>query len=299
MRVSERLRYDITNSRVDRAKVNNASTLDQLSTLKRINKLSDDPLGVSQNIRNRDRLETAKQNMKNIEYAKGFIERSETAIQSISDYLIRAKELSIGLANDSYGAESRLAAAREVKEMIDGVVTLANAQFGGRYVFSGYRTQTPALSQDGHFLGDDGVIFIQAEGNKFRRVNVPGRELFDVSVDEKEAGHFGMIDTLDLLFRGLQDNRKDEIRQAMGELDFQLNKTSSIQASLGSSHNALSSTVSRLEAEEEQTTKAISSIEDADMFDATSNFKRTESILQSTLLAANKMLQPSLLNFMQ
>jgi flagellar hook-associated protein 3 FlgL len=38
---------------------------------------------------------------------------------------------------------------------------------------------------------------------------------------------------------------------------------------------------------------------DADAFAAVSDFKKTETILQSTLLAANKVLQPSLLNFLQ
>jgi flagellar hook-associated protein 3 FlgL len=47
------------------------------------------------------------------------------------------------------------------------------------------------------------------------------------------------------------------------------------------------------------TKKQLSGVEDADMYDATSEFKRTETALQSTLQASTKLLQPSLLNFMQ
>jgi flagellar hook-associated protein 3 FlgL len=43
----------------------------------------------------------------------------------------------------------------------------------------------------------------------------------------------------------------------------------------------------------------LSNIVDADAFEVMSDFKKTETILQSTLLAANKALQPSLLNFLQ
>ena len=35
------------------------------------------------------------------------------------------------------------------------------------------------------------------------------------------------------------------------------------------------------------------------MFKASSDFKQTEAILQSTLMASNKLLQPSLMNFLQ
>ncbi len=299
MRVSERQRYDLTSSRVERAKSNNASTLDELSTLKRINKISDDPLGLTRAMQGKDRLSTAKQQQKNVEYAKGFIERSETAMQSMTDFLIRAKELSVGLANDTYGPESREAAAREVKEIIEAVVSLANSKFGSRYVFAGFRTDTPPLSNDGQFLGDDGVIFVQTESDKFHRINVGGRELFEATADERQAGHSGIVDTLDLLYRGLQENDKDMLRKSMSELDYQLEKGTSHQAALGATYNALTGTLQRLEVEEELLTREVSEIEDADMFNASSNFRRTESILQSTLLASNKLLQPSLLNFMQ
>ena len=43
----------------------------------------------------------------------------------------------------------------------------------------------------------------------------------------------------------------------------------------------------------------LSKTEDVDMFKASSDFKQTEAILQSTLMASNKLLQPSLMNFLQ
>jgi flagellar hook-associated protein 3 FlgL len=85
----------------------------------------------------------------------------------------------------------------------------------------------------------------------------------------------------------------------MQELEHHLEKTTSYQATIGGIHNSLSGTSQRLETEKDFERANLSKVQDADMFEATSEFKRTETVLQSTLMASNKLLQPSLLNFMQ
>ena len=299
MRVSERQRYHITNTRVGNARGQNASTLEKIATMKRINRLSDDPIGAGQVIRHRDRIDRINEYRSNIEFSKGYLERSETAIKDITENLIRAKELAIGMANDSYDAKGRQAASQEVKQIMNEVTSLANTTFANRYVFSGFRNRTPALAGDGTFLGDDGAIFLQMDDGTFRQVNVQARNLFEATPDERQAGHFNIMDALDVLYLGLNGDHKENIRKGMDELDFQIDKTSSFQATLGSLYKALDAAEGRLELDQEMTKEEKSKVEEVDMFQATSDFHRTESVLQSTLQASNKMLQPSLLNFLQ
>jgi len=299
MRISERLRYDMTNERVDRAKAGNSAMMEQISSLKKINRLSDDPTGAARVLRGRDRLKALEQFQKNAEYSKGYMERSETALSGIHDSLIRAKELSVAMANSTYGPESREAASREVRELLNTVVSLANTRFAGRYVFSGFRTQTPALSSDGRFLGDDGAIFLPIEDGENQKINIQARYLFEPTHTERGQSRAGMIDTLDTLYVGLVENDSQLITHAMSELDHQLDKASTYQATIGSMYGAVEGMIKRLELDSEHTLDTVSKIEDVDMFRASSDFKRTETVLQSTLLAANKLLQPSLLNFMQ
>ena len=130
-------------------------------------------------------------------------------------------------------------------------------------------------------------------------MNIQSRYLFEADTNEKEKGHFNMVDSLQMLFEGLTGNDVDEIRRALDELDHQLQKTTSYQANIGALAKALESGGKKLEGESIQIQTQLSQIEDVDMFTASSDFHRSESILQSTLLASNKMLQPSLLNFMQ
>jgi flagellar hook-associated protein 3 FlgL len=267
--------------------------------LRKVNRLSDDPNGVAAGIHLKDRISANEQFQKTIEFSKGMLERSETAVAGIQDNMMRLKELAIGMANGTYDHASRLAAAEEVREIMKEVVQLGNTTFNNRYVFSGFRSQTPSLSMDGKYLGDDGAVVLQIGENQFQQVNVQARELFEANVDERGAGHTNMIDTIEQLLSGLTNNSKDSIRFAISELDFQLEKTANFQAKVGSIVTGLNGAGERASRNVEQDKGTLSTVFDADIFEASSDFRRSEAVLQSTLLASTKLLQPSLLNFLQ
>ena len=299
MRVSENQRYTQVEGRVQRAKDANARSMDDLSTLKSIREISDNPVGVSRAIRYRDQISTMDQHVKNMEMSKGFMQRAEDSLQSLSDNLIRAKELAVAMANDTYDSSSREATAREIREIIDEVVLVGNSQFANRFVFAGYRNGTPPINADGKYVGDDGSIFVQVAPGSFRPINIPARNLFEPDADDRAKGHTEMIYTLQNFYESLRENDKSGITKALSELDYHQEKTTSFLASIGGMWNAVNKTQTRTEKDADFTKGTLSQVEDADAFKSTSDFKKTEAQLQSTLLASNKMLQPSLLNFIQ
>ena len=122
MRVSERQRYHSSETRVERAKNNNGKMLEQISSQKRINRISDDPIGMSYSIKQKAQIAGYEQYSRNMTFAKGYLERSEASCR-VGNYLIRAKELTVGMANATYDDESRAVTAKEIREIIDGVVS--------------------------------------------------------------------------------------------------------------------------------------------------------------------------------
>lgn len=299
MRVSENQRYNQVESRVQKAKDANAHAMDDISTLKSIREISDNPTGVSRAIRYRDQISSMDQHVKNMEMSKGFMQRAEDALQSLSENLMRAKELAVSMANDTYDASSRDATAREVREIVDEAVLIGNSQFANRYVFAGFRNGTPPISADGKYVGDDGSIFVQVAPGSFRPINIPARNLFEPDPDDRAKGHTELIYTLQNFYEALKENDKTGIAKALTELDYHMDKTTGFLASIGGMWNAVNKTQGRTEKDTDFTKAALSQVEDADAFKATSDFKKTEAGLQSTLLASNKVLQPSLMNFMQ
>ncbi len=299
MRVAENQRYRQVNEQVSMAKSNNARSLDDMSTQKSIRTISDNPVGLTRTIRYRDEISNADQNVKNMDMSKGYMDTSEQALTSLTDSLIRAKELAVAMANDTNNASSRMATSREIREIIDQVVMAGNANYNGKFVFAGFRNETPPLTEDGNFIGDDGKIFVQVTPGTFKPVNVPARNLFVPDEDDRAQGHFNMVHALQNLYEGMMENDKGEIQKDMSELEFHLEKVVGFQATIGGMWNSINNTQTQVARNAEATKVTLSEIEDADAFQVMSDFKKTEAILQSTLLASNKVLQPSLLNFLQ
>jgi flagellar hook-associated protein 3 FlgL len=298
-RISERTRFQTTVDRIEKSKDQNVKALEKLSSQKQIANVSDNPVDFIGLVKKNSIISDFDSYQRNVVFSKGFIDVTEGAVSSIQESLGRAHELAIGMANDSFGPDSREATAKEIKEIMSQVVQIANTRYSSKYIFSGFRTSHPALSQDGAFLGDDGKIFLQIGRGHYKAINIPGRALFEANADESQLGHFNMIEALSLLHTGLVENDKSMIYKAVDELGFQMEKTSNFQATVGSLYGAMEKAENAIELAKEKEVEARSHLRDADLYEVTSDFKRTESILQSTLLASNKLLQPSLMNFLQ
>lgn len=299
MRVSERSRYWTANEHIETAKADNLKSLETLSSQRRIDHLHDDPTASARLVKYKERLSQLESFKKNVDFSTGYVNATETAMGTMQELLERAKTLAIGMANSTYAQDSRNATAKEVEEITNHIIQLANTKYNSKYVFSGFRVDTPAMDRDGIFLGDDGDIFLQIDQESFKKINISGRELFEPNLEEKAAGHFGMVDVLNLLKQGLKSDDKETIFKVVDELSFHLDKTSSFEATIGATSNSLTQAEKNLDLIWEQNKAAISGLEDADIYQATSDFKTTEATLKSTLLASNKLLQPSLFNFFQ
>ncbi len=101
---------------------------EKMSTGKRINRPSDDPVGMNQvhNLKKTiSQIETFK---KNGDYAKSQLGLEETQIQTVVDGVQRARELTIQMMNDSYNPENRKETAAEVGQLIDYLRNVMNSK---------------------------------------------------------------------------------------------------------------------------------------------------------------------------
>lgn len=74
------------------------------------------------------------------------LQTEESALASVSNLLLRLKELTVQASNDTLGTTDRQALATEMFGLRDQIVSLANTQdSSGNYVFAGSRVQSPRL----------------------------------------------------------------------------------------------------------------------------------------------------------
>ena len=271
MRISEQQRFNSANSKIEKARADNAQALDKLATQKEVSNISDAPQNLHKIFRSSANLSNIDNFQKNIAFSQGYLERTEAAIANIP----------------------------EIEQLIQDVIASANTTYAERYVFSGFRINTPALSKEGIYNGDDGAIFLQTSDNGFQKINVQARQLFEASEEEAVNGHQGIIDCLHTLKHSLTNNNKEELHRSISELDFQLGKMNYYRAEAGALQNSLSTGMNTLDLDKEHNADYLSKLRDADIFKTSSDFKRTDTILQSALTACNKMIEPSLLSVLK
>src|SRR5713226_6830802 len=112
----------------------------KVTTGHNISRPSDDPFTASQAILFRQRIGVNGQLQRNLDMSKGWLDATDSSLNSMDVILQRARQLSLQLANDTYTDKDRQAAAKEVHQLLLQAVDVANSRFGGQYVFGGTKT---------------------------------------------------------------------------------------------------------------------------------------------------------------
>jgi len=123
-----------------------------LSSGKRINKPSDDPIGIGKVLDYRKTICVIDQYDRNIAHGESWLGFTDSTLDSVGDSLIRAKELALSQANATANADSMKAVAEEVKAIYDHILQLANTKLGNSYIFAGHETDTTPFSRDDDYI---------------------------------------------------------------------------------------------------------------------------------------------------
>ena len=149
MRITHRMIADTVNFNLQGSLRRLERYSNQLSTGKMFQRPSENPVGVGRVMSYSASIARNEQFRLNMNQSKGWLERTENALQGSLDVMQRIRELTIYGANESLTAEDRRAIAPEVFEFIDHLVGIANTESNGLYIFGGHQTlKAPFVRQN-------------------------------------------------------------------------------------------------------------------------------------------------------
>lgn len=180
MRVTHKMITDMSTANLS-ANVNRLLWLqNQMSTGRRLNRPSDDPVGLTRDLSYRTTISTIEQYQGNIAAATTQLNTVEQSLGSISNLLVSAREIATALADGTYDETARKGAAVEVRSLMEQMIQAGNTQSEGRYLFSGHltRNQTLLATPTGFvYQGDRGIIYSQVETSSQVAVNLIGSDV--------------------------------------------------------------------------------------------------------------------------
>jgi len=158
----------------------------RVTTGKKINKPSDDPIGTHKVLDYRKILSSVEQYERNIVHGKNQIEITETILDQIDTLLKEAKKWASTYGSGGIEANSgeENTAITHVKALYDDILSLANSKIGNNYIFAGHVTDTAPFSRSADYTpngynGDDEDITVLVRDNVEVKINATGQDLFE------------------------------------------------------------------------------------------------------------------------
>ena len=297
MRVSNTIIYDTIKLRLSKIteELNKANTV--VATGKRILKLSDDPVGLAQGLNIKSALSNIEQMGRNITLGKSWLAASESALSKVQDVISEAKTLSVQMANGSIGASERRSAAETVQNLLEELVSLANTEVNGRYVFAGSETDTTPFSLESdnsvQYHGDNNAFTVKIGKDARVEVGSDGEAVFGISGQPDDV--FGVFDALKT---ALENNDISGIQAGMSALDSRFDLVASKISDIGSKMLRMEMKENIFQDLDLTNSERLSKIEDADITEAILDLQAKELAYQAALSSASKVLQMSLLDYM-
>jgi flagellar hook-associated protein 3 FlgL len=141
--------------------------VEKVASLKEINRPSDDAVGMTRVLNLRESLASIEQYSDNIESCQSWLTITESKLSAAGDLLVNAREVAVGQSTATASAETRSTEAETIQQLIDEMLTLANAKYEGRYLFTGTKSaDTAPFASTGNSVAEIGTAS-SAGGNAF------------------------------------------------------------------------------------------------------------------------------------
>ena len=329
-RVSENSSLNSINFAVGKSKSKVEDLQLKGSTLKRISKPSDDPVGNVEMMAIRSQNVDADQYLRNLNFAQSHLSYTENILEEMTDILVKAKELAVGQASSIHSPEIREGVAKEIHQMRNQMLGLANKRIGNRYLFAGQKVLTRPFDQEGQYSGDKNKINIEINKDVFIPINLNGNDVFysknkaplqreqleltppgiDINAnnlqrtpangtDGEQNVAVSLFDELRSLENALLTDNPQIIQGLLERLDTSIERVVTYRTEIGALANTVSNAETNIEKTKLLNDAHKSKIEDADVSELMSDLQKEQAVLKATYRASSNLMNVSLMDFLK
>ncbi|MDP2307122.1 MAG: flagellin [Pseudomonadota bacterium] len=215
---------------------------------------------------------------------------ADTALASVADVLVRAKELAVAMAGDTVDADARAAAAIEVRGLQETLRSAANTQFGDRFVFAGQNWDTEPFAADGTYSGGAAPSEVRVAEDRWVAGGFDGSAVF--------AGDADVFGALEGLATALEANDGTGIGTALDTVDASIQAVSDARAQIGVETQIAEDAAAVSDAMGVLFSERLTSLVAADPVETYTRLTELKSAYESTLQIAAATTTKSLLDYL-
>lgn len=265
---------------------------DQESSGLRINKPSDDPIGIQKVMSLNNNISNVAQWQSSANEASDFMNTTDSTLGDMTSMLQSAKSLAVEGASETLSADDRAAIADEVDQLSQQLTVSANTQIGSKYIFSGTATDQATIASDGTVQGNTQQVSLEMGNNISVPISVNGQTLLgDAST--------GIFATLNKLSAALKANDTTAINATFTDLDANTNNVINQRADLGARMNRVTAIQSQLDSTSVNLQQSLANVQSVDMAKTITDFTSQQTVYKAALSVGAQILQVSLVDYMK
>lgn len=188
MRVSSNIIFQSGISRISELTSSQAKLQQQISTGRKIQSPSDDPVGASRALQIRQASGINDQYALNRQAAVSNLDVEETTLNNVTNLLLSVKSSMVAAGNGAYSDTERSFLAMEMRGALDQLIGLANTKdAAGNYIFAGYQSQAPAFVKTASgalYQGDNQQRLLQVGATRQMEVADTGAAVFQAGAND-------------------------------------------------------------------------------------------------------------------
>jgi flagellar hook-associated protein 3 FlgL len=235
--------------------------------------------------------------------ATGTLDESVSTLQSANNILVRAKQVALEAANGDLDNATAETYAKEVDGLLANFLSTTNATADGRPLFGGTaagpaftvaETNAAGLPSRIEYAGTGEEQLALVGRDRTVATRIDGRDVFGKEGANPFEALMGLRDAL----RGPAGNRPAILNDRMADLD-------AARDAVGETMGAQSTTLASLESLQTRSTdlrlaaaSRYSERQGTDYVDATIHLREMENLFQASLATSARVIQPSLLDFL-
>ena len=273
------------------------TALQQISTGRQVNQLSDNPASASQDVLNHVQSNQDDQFLQNNSFLQSQGQSIDSTLSSVVTAVTQAISLAVEGANGTLSDANRQAVAEQVSGIRDQVLGLANQTYQGSYVFSGTATSTqpfvldPTQPDGVKYNGNANVNSVEISPGQTIQINLPGSQIFT-----NPAGD--VLGALNGLIAALQTNTG--LPAANTNLDQAFTQLTTQRVFYGNALKQLQSSQTFLNNDKLQLATQENSLVGVDLATSITNLEQASTATNAILSATNQILSTlNLLNYLK
>lgn len=294
-RISTSQVYGMNQQNMVNARAKEMKSSEKSSSLKAIERPSENPADFMIAANMKDDISVRESISKGAHFANSVLAATETVLSQSQEISQKMHELALSVSGGKMNVSEnqQKAVLAEMEGLYENFMANLNTRFGNKTLLAGYQSDKPAFDLQGNYLGDSGVIKVEADRGVIVPMNISGTQII---LGEGLKDGVNIPQTFQNAISALRNGDTDALRECLHGINRTTDQLSLGRTQIAGYMTQINRAIESSASTNLETLDAVSKIQDADAIKVFSDLARDQTVLKAAIDTSHKILSETSLD---